>query len=165
MNKEFDVIIVGGGMAGATMALALAPLSLKIAVIEAHPYQQQETQPSFDDRCLALSFSSRQIYTAMGLWPELEQLKDDGFAAIKHIHVSDQGHWGVTRIDHQQEGVEALGYVVESRVIGRMLVEKMSQYPNIKLFCPAQIEQLQTNADQVQVTLSEEPVSGDSISR
>ncbi|MCW8933080.1 MAG: FAD-dependent oxidoreductase, partial [Gammaproteobacteria bacterium] len=52
----FDVVIVGGGMAGATMALALAPafakMGLSIAVIEAHPYQQQKNQPSFDDRCL-----------------------------------------------------------------------------------------------------------------
>jgi 2-octaprenyl-6-methoxyphenol hydroxylase len=156
VSKQFDVIIVGGGLAGATMALALAPLSLSIAVIEVHPYQQGETQPSFDDRCLALSYSSRQIYKTMGLWAELDRGKDNGFAAIKRIHVSDQGHWGVSRIDHKQEGVEALGYVVESRILGQVLVEKMGHYPNITLFCPARIKNVDTTADNVIVDLTEE---------
>lgn len=156
MRNQFDVIIIGGGMAGTTMALALAPLSLKIAVIEIHPYQQDDTQPSFDDRCLALSYSSRQIYKTMGLWSELEQRQDGGFAAIKKIHVSDQGHWGGVRIDHQQEGVEALGYVVESRVIGQLLVKKMACYANITLFCPALVEQVETTPDTVMVDLTEE---------
>ncbi len=109
-GDNFDIVIVGGGMAGATMALALAPLNLAIAVIEAHPYQEQQSQPSFDDRCLALAWSSRQIYKAMGIWDKLAQRDDDGFAAIKQIHVSDRGHLGVTRLDHQQEGVPALQF-------------------------------------------------------
>ena len=149
--EHVDIIIVGGGMAGATMALALAPLKLSIAVIEAHPYQEQQTQPSFDDRCLALAWSSRQIYQAMGIWDKLAVRDDDGFTAIKQIHVSDRGHLGVTRLDHQKEGVSALGYVVESRVVGEVLLHEMKQYDNIQLFCPATIEQVKTSAEQVSV--------------
>jgi len=151
-HEHFDVIIVGGGMAGATMALALAPLALKIAVVEVHPYQEQDNQPSFDDRCLALAWSSKQIYQSMGIWDELAQ-RDDGFAAIKQIHISDRGHIGVTRLDHQKEGVPALGYVVESRVIGEVLLNKIQQYDNIKVFCPATIEQLETHSEYVKATL------------
>ena len=153
--SNYDVVIVGGGMAGATMALALAPLKLSIAIIEAHPYQEEQTQPSFDDRCLALAWSSRQIYQAMGIWDKLAQREEGGFEAIKKIHISDRGHMGVARLDHQQEGVPALGYVVESRVVGDVLVQELKQKDNIHLFCPAQIEQLNTQEEAVHLQISE----------
>ena len=155
VKSNFDVVIVGGGMAGATMALALAPLNLSIAIIEAHPYQEEQTQPSFDDRCLALAWSSRQIYQAMGIWDKLAQREEGGFEAIKKIHISDRGHMGVARLDHQQEGVPALGYVVESRVVGDVLVQELKQKDNIHLFCPAQIEQLNTQEEAVHLQISE----------
>ena len=151
--ENFDIVIVGGGMAGATMALALAPLGLNIAIIEVHPYQQDKTQPSFDDRCLALAWSSKEIYRAMGIWDKLEQ-REDAFAAIKQIHVSDRGHMGVTRLDHKKEGVTALGYVVESRVIGSVLIEQLKQFSNIQIFCPAIIEELKTSSEEVSIHLS-----------
>ncbi len=151
-NNHFDIIIVGGGMAGATMALALAPLAINIAVIERHPYQDEQSQPSFDDRCLALAWSSRQIYQAMGIWDKLMQREHDGFTAIKNIHISDRGYFGVTRLDCQQYGVDALGYVVESRVMGEVLLEEMQQYDNIHIFSPAIIEQ--QNIDEQQVNLA-----------
>ncbi|MBE9526977.1 MAG: 2-octaprenyl-6-methoxyphenyl hydroxylase [Proteobacteria bacterium] len=151
--EQFDVVIVGGGMAGATMALALAPLDLKIAVIEVHPYQQEKTQPSFDDRCLALAWSSKEIYRVMGIWRQLEK-RSDGYAAIKHIHISDRGHMGVTRLDHKKEGVSALGYVVESRVVGEVLIEQLKQQENIQLFCPATIQQLITTVNEVTIHLT-----------
>ncbi|WP_198265094.1 2-octaprenyl-6-methoxyphenyl hydroxylase [sulfur-oxidizing endosymbiont of Gigantopelta aegis] len=164
-NNFFDVVIVGGGLAGASMALALAPALAKskrrIAVIEAHPYQQQRLQPSFDDRCLALAWSSKQIYQSMGIWDELakhcHEGQSDGFAAIKQIHISERGHLGVTRLDQQKEAVPALGSVVESRVLGEVLVEQMKLHDNIHVFCPASIEQLATNADEVSISLIVDP--------
>ncbi len=156
--KYFDIVIAGGGMAGATMALALAPLQLKIAIVEAHPYQERQTQPSFDDRCLALSWSSRQIYSAMGLWDKLTQTDsgedNDNFAAIKHIHVSDRGHFGAVRLSHQEEGVPALGYVLESRVIGEVLLSQLKQHKNIHIFSPAQIGQVDNHSSTEKVSLT-----------
>ena len=60
--KEFDVIIVGGGMVGASLAVALAALPLRIAIIEAYdPRQRGVPQPSYDDRSSAIANGSQQI--------------------------------------------------------------------------------------------------------
>ncbi|MDH3410469.1 MAG: FAD-dependent monooxygenase, partial [Gammaproteobacteria bacterium] len=84
-DNHYDIVIAGGGMVGSSLALGLAPLGLRVAIIEPVP-RAAETQPSFDDRSTALSRSSQRMFQAMGLW-------DDIVAAatpILHIHVSDQ---------------------------------------------------------------------------
>ena len=111
MNHSFDVAIVGGGMVGASLAAALAPLGLRVALIESVPLQS-ESQPSFDERTTALSNGSRRILTSLGLW---ETVSAEA-APIRRIHVSDQGRFGFARIDAAQEGVAALGFVLANRV-------------------------------------------------
>ena len=63
-----DVAICGGGLVGATLALALAELSLDVVLIEAHPFGTFG-QPSFDDRTTAISNGSRRIFEALRVWP------------------------------------------------------------------------------------------------
>ena len=67
---DFDIVIAGGGMIGTTLSLALAPLKLRVAVVEAVARAERQ-QPSFDDRSTALSRSSQRCFEAMGLWPEI----------------------------------------------------------------------------------------------
>ena len=134
MRRDFDILIVGGGMVGATLACALADSGLTIGMLEARPYGEPG-QPSFDDRSIALSHSSHRILAAAGLWSELA-----GEATpIGHIHVSDRGHFGATRIDAADEGVEALGYVIENRVMGRALMQHLAGVQNIELIAPAEL--------------------------
>jgi len=155
-NIDFDLIIIGGGLAGASLACALknvvADSALKVAVIEAH---QLDTgaQPSYDDRTIALSYGSRCIFDSMGLWPLLEPYAE----AINTIHISDRGHFGVTRLTKEQEGVAALGYVLENRRIGQQLYLAMSgdeqAVSTVTLFCPAEVLSLQQDAEQVSVDI------------
>src|SRR5579871_4933783 len=105
-----DVAIVGGGMVGASLAVALAPLGLEVALIEAVPYGAA-AQPSFDERTTALSNGSRRILETLGVWPEVASEA----APIARIHVSDRGHFGFARIDAREQGLAALGYVVANR--------------------------------------------------
>jgi len=77
-----DVLIVGGGLVGASLACALEGSGLIVEVIEAHPLNA-ETQPCYDDRTIALSYGSRVILDAMGLWDGLA----DRVEAIKTILV------------------------------------------------------------------------------
>jgi len=146
-----DVVIVGGGLVGASLACALEDSGLSITIIEAYPLRS-EAQPSYDDRTVALSYGSRIIFEAMGLWSALEERIE----AIKTIHISDRGHFGVTRLHHDEEGVEALGYVAENRVLGDVLYQRLADNKNIKLCCPAELTSLQQKADSVIVQYDEQ---------
>jgi len=137
-DNHFDLIIIGGGLAGASLACALKESSLKIAVIEAFELNT-DSQPSYDDRTVALSYGSSCIFDAMGLWPALAPFAE----AINTIHISDRGHFGVSRLTREQEGVEALGYVLENRDIGQQLYTAIDESSNISLFCPAELISLQ----------------------
>jgi 2-octaprenyl-6-methoxyphenol hydroxylase len=64
-----DVAIVGGGMVGASLALALAPLPLEVVLVEALE-PEDGAQPSFDSRMIALSNGTRRIFAGLGVWDE-----------------------------------------------------------------------------------------------
>ena len=152
IDNYFDLIIIGGGLAGASLACALKDTALKIAVIEAHELSN-DFQPSYDDRTVALSYGSRCIFDCMGLWSSLEPHAE----AIDTIHISDRGHFGITRLTKEQEGVEALGYVIENKRLGEQLYETITSASNITLFCPAELTVLRQDDKQVTVDI----LSGD----
>ena len=114
--KEWDVVIVGGGMVGASFALALRSTSLRVLLIESIP-PDSAAQPSFDERTTALGNGSRQIFESLGCWSAMAP----DSAAIRSIHVSDAGRFGVARLDSKEQGVPAFGFVVPNRVIGRSI--------------------------------------------
>ncbi len=157
-QTEFDVIIVGGGMVGASLAVALAPLPITVAIIEAHdPRRRGVPQPSYDDRSTAIASGSQKILATIGVWPDM----DSDATTILDIHISDRGHFGMSRISAQQENVPALGYVVPNRTIGRALWAALASFENIHLFCPARLQSLDNEGDRVSVRISEE--SGDPL--
>lgn len=105
MPPDYDCVVVGAGPVGAAQALALTQLDLTVAVIDA---RAPVRQGSGDDvRGLALAPSSRRVFERLGLWPQLR-----GRAMpIRHIHVSDQGRFGFTRLSAADLDLDALGYV------------------------------------------------------
>ena len=124
MEKAYDVLIVGGGMAGASLACALADTGMQIAILEAVPWQSDE-QPSYDVRTISLSHGSRLIYETMGIWQQIDRLAS---CPIHSIHISDRGHPGFTHLDRKDAGVEALGYVIENRATRRCVDEQPGEY-------------------------------------
>jgi 2-octaprenyl-6-methoxyphenol hydroxylase len=153
MKSDYDILIVGGGMVGATMAYALSPLPLRIGVIEAVPFKS-DSQPSYDDRAIALAYGSAKIIDAMGLWDKLS----NKVSAIKKIHVSDRGHFGVTRIDSAKEKVAALGYVIENRLVGAVLAEVLPALENVDLICPATVSHVTLTSERARLTIEGEGV-------
>lgn len=133
-TAEYDVVIVGAGLAGASLALALKNTSLKIALIETFPIQT-DSQPNYDDRGIALSYSSSLIFETMDIWPNISHLA----SPINTIHVSDRGHFGVTHIHAQQEKVPALGYVITAKALGHQLNTMLQSLDNVTLLCPRRV--------------------------
>ncbi len=154
-TQEFDVLIVGGGLVGASLAAALAPLPLKVAVVEAVPFGSRG-QSSFDDRITALSQGSRRIFESIGVWSGMASEA----APIRHIHVSDKGRLGATRLSAEEAGVDALGYVTPNRLIGKALIEFIAGQDNIRLLAPAKLKSFDVGADGVQAEIeAEQPLN------
>ena len=151
-NTDFDLIIIGGGLVGASLACALENSSLRIAVVEAFPFKSDNSdyQPAFDARSVALSYTSKQVFEGMGLWSSINKL---GVAAIKKIHISDRGHAGITRLSADDENVEALGYVVETRVIGKALFDGLNKQKNVTLIAPAKLKNFDLSSEIASTTI------------
>jgi 2-octaprenyl-6-methoxyphenol hydroxylase len=145
---EYDVVIAGGGMVGASFALALRATKLRTLLIEGVP-ADSAAQPSFDERTTALGNGSRQIFESLGVWPEMSREA----APIRSIHVSDAGRFGVARLDAAEQGVEAFGYVVPNRVIGRVLWQALRASSGVALAVPAQVKAATPRQDDVELTV------------
>lgn len=141
-SKNYDIVVAGGGMIGTSLALALAPLGIRVAVVEAVA-RKAAAQPSFDDRSTALSRSTQRMFEAMGLWTDIVAAS----TPIRSIHVSDQGRFGFSHIDAEEQGVEALGYVVINRVLGGVLQEALDNLDAVDVLCPARIVDIELAPD------------------
>ena len=155
-RKNYDIVIAGGGMIGTSLALALAPLGIRVAVVEAVA-RKASGQPSFDDRSTALSRSTQRMFEAMGLWDEIVAAS----TPIKSVHVSDQGRFGFSHIDAEEQGVEALGYVVINRVLGNVLQAALDRCEGVDVLCPARIVSIDLVAEQATAVVE---IAGEELS-
>lgn len=146
-----SVIIVGGGMAGATLALAISRLSqgkLPVQVVEAIA-PDATRHPGFDARAIALAAGTCQQLARVGIWQRLA----DCATPITTVHVSDRGHAGFVTLQAQDYRVEALGQVVELHDVGQHLFAMLKNAPGVTLHCPARVSAFSRTENGVSVTL------------
>lgn len=151
MTKTCDIAIVGGGLAGASLAIALAPLGFDIKLIEAVSYKAVD-QPSYDDRTLALNHSTCRILEAMGLW---EQLQVDA-TPIRKVNVTELNRPGRVVLSAEEMNLDAFGHVVEARRFGVTVTALLHQTTNIEVFCPATVTAIETGEASNELTLNGE---------
>ncbi len=150
-TSSFDVIIAGGAMAGATLALALEKLTqkrLSIAVIEAAP--SELNHPGFDARSIALAYGSCQLLDKIGIWQKLAPFA----TSINAIHVSDKGHFGMTEMQAQKEHLPYLGNVIELADAGNVFHQALQKSPSTHLFWSQTLTHIKRHESHVRVTLS-----------
>ncbi|RRV09262.1 2-octaprenyl-6-methoxyphenyl hydroxylase [Pseudomonas sp. v388] len=152
--SRFNIAIVGGGLVGASLALSLQAgakaRGWKIVLIE--PFAPGDSwQPSYDARSSALSFGARRIYERLGLWQQISRRAEP----IMQIQVSDRGRFGATRLSALEEGVPALGYVVENAWLGQCLWAGLD-HEVISWRVPAEVRSMQALADGYRLKLNDD---------
>ncbi len=155
MQHEYDLLIIGGGLAGNCLALALKDSGLRLAVIEADTREQRRDSTA-GDRALALAYGTVTMLDALGVWQGVKHKA----TAIKRIHISDRGHFGKTRLSAEQAGVAALGYVIAARDIEEHVADKVAE-AGCEQFCPARVVGLASDTDlaRVSINIADEPVN------
>lgn len=148
---QYDVIIIGGGMVGASLACALSGQGLRLALVEALE-PETRSEAGYDDRAIALAYGTRRIFNGLQLWDALAAAA----SPIHQIHISDRGHFGMMRMDRSEEGLPALGYVVPARVIGQVLAAAVAKIQGLDIFCPATVTAVKRTNGAVDVELSRE---------
>jgi 2-octaprenyl-6-methoxyphenol hydroxylase len=151
--QQYDIVIVGGGMVGATLAWALQGTRYRVALIE-NTALRQIASPSYDERSIALSYGSSRILEWLDLWPQLAPYA----APILGIHVSERGRFGSTRIRAQEERVPALGYVIPARCLGEVLMSRLLECggDRFQLHAPAQLQELRQKEEAVELDVRHE---------
>jgi 2-octaprenyl-6-methoxyphenol hydroxylase len=138
---EFDIAIIGGGMVGASLALALAAAGRRIVLIESTAPDASAHQ-SFDERTTALGNASRRILDVLGVWSSVA----DQCGVIRAIHVSDAGRLAFARLSAAEQGIEAFGFVVPNRVLGTALWAHLRGNDRISVRLPATVTQMRVDA-------------------
>ena len=145
-----EVIIVGGGMVGLSLALMLAKANIAVKLLEAIKYPNYDDanlapyHSSFDARNSALSRRSVQIYQELGLWHALQAHA----TPILEVHITEQGSFGKARLKAEQEKVESFGQVIENAWLGRVLLTEVRKQPLIELIDGVQVTSLTQDTDQ-----------------
>lgn len=146
--QQFDLIIVGGGLAGASLALALRNTRLRIALVESQPPRRPE---GWDARIYAVSPANIEFLESIGVWRHLDRERVAPIGAME-IH-GDQGG----RLDFSafETGVPELGWILESSLMACEFWEGAKRQGNLTLFCPARPTGLEFRHDSAILTLSD----------
>ena len=147
--NQFDVIIIGGGIVGATAACALGRDGMRVAVVEARqPVPVEQQQP--DPRVFAITRASERIFRSLGVWPAIVR---QGAFAFSDMEVWDARGDGVAHFDCAELGEPYLGHMIEPRIIETALSGRLASDDNITRYCPARFRSVENQDESVTVTL------------
>lgn len=152
MKTDFDIIIVGAGMVGSTLACALGMQGLQVAVIEAHRPDFDWPDDSVDLRVSAITCASQQIFTSLGAWDAMCRQR---VSPYRDMRVWDATGSGEIHFDSADLGEPLLGHIIENRVIQFALYEQLVEYDNVTFIAPVSVTGMKIEQDTASVTLDD----------
>lgn len=153
-NTDCDVLIVGGGMVGLTLAAALGNTDLRVEVVERRSMALQQSgsvEMGADGRASALALGTIHMFRGLGLWPEMQAM---GVSPIHRIRVSDSDFPHAAYLRREDIGAEALGYIVPNCVTQSAALSFLQTCENVTLRFSMQVGQVDRNSDGVQFALT-----------
>lgn len=147
---DHDILILGGGLVGSSLACALDGRGWRVAQVEASP--PRDGAPGFDERKLALALASLNALSALGVLPRLATPP----APIRRIHVSRAGDFGSVRLAAADHGREQFGGVVLARELGQALESRLADCAGLVRYRPATVLSVQPDADGPSVTIEQD---------
>lgn len=150
-QPDFDIAVVGGGLAGASLACALAGTGLSVALVEAMAFDAKPDAAT-RARTTAIAWGTRALFEQLGLWAGMRA----DAAAIERLHVSQRGRFGVVRVDAAEYDLPALGYVLPNSAMIAALRGRLAQLEHVTVIAPAQFAALSHEPDRVLLGLAGE---------
>ncbi|KTT66372.1 2-octaprenyl-3-methyl-6-methoxy-1,4-benzoquinol hydroxylase [Pseudomonas oryzihabitans] len=152
MLTHADLVIVGAGMVGSALALALADSGLSVVLLDRGPLKPGavESDLPFEPRVSALSLASQRILQRLGAWDGILARRVSPYQAM---HVWDGSGTGAVHFDAASVHAEVLGHIVENRVVQDALLERLAE-ANVLLLPEARLELLRRSGDQWLVQLA-----------
>ena len=162
-QQHYDVLIVGGGMVGATIACGLGQQGIRVAVFDQAVSAPLSADALPELRVSALSTASAAILRQLGAWPHMQSMRMTPYrrmAVWEKLH-SPSGKAIDSRanrvvFDARQINHSQLGFIVENRVTQSGLLEAIKSYPSVSFFCPVTIEKIHTSTAHPMIELSDD---------
>lgn len=149
LKKHYDIIIVGGGMVGCTLACALAQqTSLSIALIDTKTLENTWDNSHYHHRVSAIALASQRIFHALQVWDAIKAKRMSPFTQIK---VWDGIGKGKIHFASQEIAQPLLGYIIENNVMQSALLDKLKEYTHVDVIAPLELSALEEHAEYIKL--------------
>ncbi len=146
---DADVLIVGGGLVGGTLACILADQNISTVIVDREAPSDQ-LAPEYDGRASAIALGTQRVLDGAGLW---DDLKDDS-APIDDIRVSDGDSFMFLHYDHRDLEIRPFGYMVENRRLRVALAKRFRDLKNLEVLAPDSVDDLERTSTNVTARLN-----------
>ena len=142
MALQCDILVVGGGLVGASLAIALEQAGCDVAMVEMHA-AAPTSEPTYGERNLALARASVNGLRSLGVWPRVAAQA----TPIRHLHVSRAGEFGSLRLAAEDLDLDALGWTLPARELGAGLQQQLAACSHLKHMAPARVTAIRATDD------------------
>jgi 2-octaprenyl-6-methoxyphenol hydroxylase len=149
--EDVELLIAGGGLTGLLLGIACGGAGLPVAIVDRQDPARLLGE-EFDGRSSAIGYGSQQVLEAIGLWPPIAPDAEP----IREIRVADDDSPLFLHYDHRELGASApLGYIVENRVLRRVLIDRIRSIPNVLFLAPLAVDSVSTSPLRATAELSD----------